>query len=146
MNPEFQCMSREARIRRIGQLLSKAVTLMLVSETETNEQMARRMLAKKYTENILSDSHIEVSDDAKAIMAFLKRIGTASPAEICQYTELSRTTVFRRLRELQQRGVIGKTGSTIAVRYRIVCGHNESASAEIVDTGETQECRTAVAK
>ena len=89
---------------------------------------------------------MRLTDDAKAIMVFLKRVGNASPVEICRFINLSRTTVFRRLRELHRCGVIEKIGNTSAVKYKIIREQMETPSAGIAGTGETKECQTAVAK
>jgi len=70
-----------------------------------------------------------LADDAKALLAYLRRVGHASPDEISRFTELSRSTVTRRLRELFGQGRVRRTGKTKAVRY--------SAGGEPVNDGCT---------
>lgn len=115
-------------MRRLGELCSKAVTLFLLDRTEAEEAAARAVLARRLGEpGQRTDPVVPLSDDAKAIIAYLRRVGPASPADISQYTELSRTTVFRRLHDLGRMGVIRRTGNTRSVQYGLVSGVNTPA-------------------
>ena len=108
-------------MRRLGELCSKAVTLFLLDQTAAAEEAARTALENRNTDDHLCDRvDLPLTDDAKVIIAYLRRVGSASPTEISQYTELSRTTVFRRLRELVRRGLISKSGNTKSARYGLV--------------------------
>ena len=124
MDPEYGQLSREARMRRVGELCSKAVTLFLLNRMETEEAAARSALDRRVSPCPHNATGMPLPDDAKAIMDYLRRVGPASPAEICGYTELSRTTVTRRLNDLQRLGFISKAGRTTAVRYTMVNGRN----------------------
>lgn len=112
-------MSGDARMWRIGHILSKGISLMLAKETEEREAQARNVLAMQFGKNNCEEQTTELCDDSKAIMDYLRRVGPASPTNIWRYTGISRTTVFRRLKAMYSAGLLRKSGSTSAVRYAI---------------------------
>ena len=116
----YEQLSRNARISLLGHYLSKMVTLMHAAELEEKELKARRLVDGKsetMAENILP---AELSTDSQTIVAYLKKVGSASAREINRYGGIPRSSMFRKLRELTETGVIGKTGVGKHVRYRLV--------------------------
>ena len=105
MNPgprNFQ--TEEEKFRRIGELLAQAVS----------RKCRREELEKARANNG------GLPEDADPILVFLSRVGgEASPKEIRERFELSRTTAFRRLSHLVKAGFLEKTGSTRNSRYRL---------------------------
>ncbi len=140
MDSEFTILSREARMRRLGELCSKAITLFLADHTESGESAARSQMGE-FPHHGVGKKSIEtiISDDAKSIIAYLRRVGASSPREICQYTELSRTTVFRRLRELGRSGIVIKTGHTSAAKYAIASP--SAITSEIQELNQVAQVR-----
>lgn len=119
MEMDIEHMSRDARMWRIGHILSKGISLMLAKEMEEREALARNALAMQSGENHCEEQTTELCDDSKAIMDYLRRVGPSSPTNIWRYTGISRTTVFRRLKGMHSTGLLRKSGSTSAVRYAI---------------------------
>ena len=89
-------MSREERIQRIGELLSKGVTLMLMREAE--EKRATQAAAAPAGSN---GAEVEAPDSCKgpvagnetvrSILDYLKRVGQASPRDIQRSLAACRT-------------------------------------------------------
>ncbi|MDD5677090.1 MAG: MarR family transcriptional regulator [Kiritimatiellae bacterium] len=119
MEMDLEHMSRDARMWRIGHILSKGISLMLAKEMEEREALARNALATQFGENNRERQTTSLCDDSKAILDYLRRVGPASPTNIWRYTGISRTTVFRRLKGMHSAGLLRKSGSTSAVRYAI---------------------------
>ena len=112
-------------MRRLGELCSKAVTLFLLDQTEVAEAAERSDMEKRVAQTCTgSDIQTPMTDDAKTIIVFLRRVGPASPSEIGEYTGLSRTTVTRRLRDLHHLGFVSKAGKTRSVRYEMADGEH----------------------
>ena len=119
MEMDIEHMSRDARMWRIGHILSRGISLMLAKKIAEQEALARNALATQSGENNCEGQTTELCDDSKAIMDYLRRVGPASPTNIWHYTGISRTTVFRRLKGMHSAGLLRKSGSTSAVRYAI---------------------------
>ena len=136
MDVEYAQLSRDARLHRIGELCSKAVTLYLLDQTESTEMQARQNLElQAHNNNETTNLGIVLTEDTKDILRYLRRVGAASPAEICAQFELSRTTTFRRLRTLCNYGLIRKTGKTSSVLYAVTSTLPENTHREITTVG-----------
>lgn len=116
MQTEYEDLSREARMRRLAELCSKAVSLFLLDRITAAEAKAHTGLLGD-SDSKKPDLAVSIPADAKAILVYLQRVGHASPDEISRHTELSHSTVTRRLRELLAQGRVIRTGKTKAVRY-----------------------------
>ncbi|MDD5677008.1 MAG: helix-turn-helix domain-containing protein [Kiritimatiellae bacterium] len=126
MEMDVEHMSRDARMWRIGHILSKGISLMLAKEMEEREALARNALATQFGENNREGQTTNLCDDSKAILDYLRRVGPASPTNIWRYTGISRTTVFRRLKELTKVGLLQKTGRDKSVQYMTIgFGNND---------------------
>jgi predicted HTH transcriptional regulator len=128
MITNYELLSRDARIQLLGHYCSKMVTLMHVAELEQQEIRARQAVETKGDGVTIKSQSSALTDDGKAIVQFLERVGAASPDDIRRYTGMSRMSVFRRLKELASAEILGKVGNGKSVRYRLVskseCGSN----------------------
>jgi len=120
MISSYDQLSRSSRISLLGHYLSKMVTLMHAAELEEKELKARRSAEGK--NEIVSENTMPaaLSQDSNTIVAYLKKVGSASAREINRYGGIPRSSMFRKLHELTQAGVIGKTGVGKHVRYRLM--------------------------
>lgn len=132
MDLEYAQLSRDARLNRIGELCSKAVTLYLLDQTESTEMHARQKLESQALNNYeTTNLGIEMTEDTKDILMYVKRVGPASPTEICSQFELSRTTAFRRLKTLCKLGLVRKIGKTSSVQYVVTSALPENTRRDI---------------
>lgn len=96
--------SEQARLRRIGELLARAIS------RKCHEEELEK--AKK--------ANPTLPEDADPILIFISEVGECSPKEVRERFSLSRTTAFRRLSRLVDAGQLAKSGgSTNAIRYRL---------------------------
>lgn len=120
------------RLQRIGELLSKGVTLMLAAEANEQQRLGsgdavppqRTQDGTTPTAGVPDDVPV-VKPVAVPVVDFLKRVGSASPREIQVHFGFSRRTASRRLNQLQDAGVIVRNGHTRDVRYRIAAGADD---------------------
>ncbi|MBM4148952.1 MAG: hypothetical protein FJ224_07900 [Lentisphaerae bacterium] len=119
MNP-YEHLSREERLRRIGELLSKGVTRMLEAEKNAAQKAGEAAVAAKVEE-------AEGDWITRGIVAYLKRVGPAMPADIRRGIALPKSTLFKRLKLLLAASVLTKTGYHRRVRYTAVPVSNPAA-------------------
>lgn len=127
-------LSREERIQRIGELLSKGVTLMLIREAELkrSSQVAATSASGNGSADeppaVPSPEHQVAGDDdtARSILDFLRRVGQASPRDIQRNLDLPKSTLYRHLIRLVQSSLVVGTGKTSAIRYRLAEPSNVS--------------------
>jgi hypothetical protein len=62
---------------------------------------------------------ISLNDDERKILEYLKRVKKASPRDMQLCLELSKATLFRRLKRLGEAKLVVGSGSTTAIRYRL---------------------------
>lgn len=93
----------QARLRRIGELMARAI-----SRKCRDEELEKAKQANP-----------ELPEDADPILIFVSEVGECSPKDIRERFSISRTTAFRRLSRLVDDGQLEKSGSTNAIRYRI---------------------------
>ena len=99
--------SENERIVRAGQLLAFGVRRLLL---ESPPAMEASSLAQK-------DGDLPMEE--ATILSFLDKVRTASPVEIRSKFNMSRTTTYRRLRDLERRGLIRRSGRSRSVVYEI---------------------------
>ncbi|MGJ8660594.1 MAG: winged helix-turn-helix domain-containing protein [Bacteroidota bacterium] len=97
-------LSEEARFVRISEILAKGITLHRGAHQK-----------KEKTIPLITD---EV-ESADPIIKFLSLHGEASPAELCEALSVSRTTMFRRLKELRVTGLVVSKGHTRKLKYSL---------------------------
>jgi len=111
VNP-YEHLSQEERLRRIGELLSKGVTRMLEAEKNAAQKAGEAAVAAKVEET-------EGDWITRGIVVYLKRVGWATPQQIGLALDVKRSTCFRRLKALLERGVLETRGQTRGAQYRI---------------------------
>lgn len=118
-------LTREERIQRIGQLLSKGITLMLLREAE-EKRMAEQQAPTGAMDQLALGSHSgsadekvnRFDDDERKILEYLHRVRAASPRDMQRCLELSKATLYRKLRHLIEAKLVSASGRTTAIRYR----------------------------
>lgn len=116
---QFDRLSEEQVIRRIGALLAKAL---MRSRHEgaalaSAGQPANAPVAPVNPLDLLRD------DTERQIVSFLQCAGPTSPSLIGRTLEIPRRVITRRLTRLRTRGVCEVDGKTRAVRYRVRLDH-----------------------
>jgi hypothetical protein len=118
-------LTREERIQRIGQLLSKGITLMLLREAE-EIRVAERQTPTGAVDQPALDSQSpsagdkvdRLDDDECKILAYIQRVRAASPRDMQRYLEISKATLYGKLRHLIDAKLVSASGKTTAIRYR----------------------------
>lgn len=118
-------LTREERIQRIGELLAKSISLLLAREAE------ERRLAVSQVPTAAADQPAPHSQDQhgadrangfdgdeRKLLEYLRRIKTTSPRNMQSYLELSKATLYRKLRRLLDAKLVTASGKTTAIRYR----------------------------
>lgn len=118
MNPT-EHLTREQRIGRIGELLSKAVTLMVAQEMAEMRCQGKQAIEQPMTSDI-SVPGKAYDDTSRKIIAYIMKFGSASPRDIQSHLAISKATVFRRFSQFENAGIVVRSGSTRAVRYCLV--------------------------
>ncbi len=111
-------LTQKERMARVGQLLAKGITLMLMREAEAKQQAEEAQAATKVDSAVTAVTVDWLDDDHRRILEFLLRVGKSSPREMQSNLEVSKVTLFRRLRELEAAGLVERSGKTAAVRYQ----------------------------
>lgn len=126
MSPtDYESLSREERIRRIGAILGKAVTLRLERERAAREGLGGISIAS----DKVSPSSPELSsaempaeplaNDELILLRKASTLGQLHPRDAASFFGSSRTTVYRRLHHLEQAGWIVRHGQGKASRYHL---------------------------
>ena len=108
---ENEYMTSAERLRRIGALLSKAVTLHVLAERE----VGGALVVKGNTAKVDS---VEEDWITRGMMNYMKRFGWATSREMIRFLDIKRSTLFHRLGVLQKRGVVEKREYR-GIQYRI---------------------------
>ena len=117
MNPT-EHLGRQERIRRIAELLSKGITLMLMREREAAAGNTVTPCASQ-SESGASSEALPMDDTSKDIIAYLTRVGPAAIREIHAALDIPTRTACRKLGQLHVRGLVQRWGATTAVRYAL---------------------------
>ncbi len=102
--------SEEERIQRIGGILAAGVARVLL-----REQRASAIAASNE-----DGSKPELSDELAEMFEFVAKVRVVSPAEIRAKFRLSRTTAYRRLKALEDKGLIARKGNSRGSSYVLV--------------------------
>jgi uncharacterized membrane protein len=117
-------ITRAERLSRIGELLAKGVALMLAREAQEKEDLKQVELLKQNSASTRTTHHAEhavgENDAESAMLAYLLRVGAASPRDIQLAMDMSKATAFRRLDHLVKNGLVTRAGKTTAIRYRVI--------------------------
>ena len=119
---EYEALSREERLRRIGALFYKAVVISLARKQgiagETGEDVPAQAGEDSPQETDAPGIALLPEED----LALLRRyagLGEIAPRDATEFWGVCRTTAYRRLLKLEQGGWIVRHGATTATRYTI---------------------------
>lgn len=125
MNPlsEYESLSYEERIRRIGAILGKAVTLRVMREQEEKAAAELERLEQASHEGD-EDPLPAMPDEALTEEEWLllrktALMGNLHPRDAATYFGSARTTTYRRLQKLEQEGWLYRQGKGKASRYHL---------------------------
>jgi hypothetical protein len=142
VNYSNEYLNREDRLRRIGELLAKGVTLLCLREAAEVRAGANAVTNTTRSHPVRRDSEIpQIEDPAQnQILTYLSNVGDASPRDIQRSLCIPKATAFRKLTKLLQLGLLARSGSTSAMRYRLVRswtnGINSNPQVSIPDQPE----------
>ena len=117
MNPTAH-LSRQERIRRIAELLSKGITLMLMRESDAAAANTVTPCASQ-GESEAPPEAVTLDSTSKDMIAYLTRVGPASIREIHAALDIPTRTALRKLTHLHECGLVQRSGATTAVRYAL---------------------------
>lgn len=110
----YRDLPEAERIRRIGELIGKAVLLY-----RRDLRTAGRVEALAATLEPRGPTSLIDDQTEKQIVEYLAKIGTASPHDLCIALGHTRTTVSRKLARLRNAGILIASGKTKAIRYSL---------------------------
>lgn len=121
---DYESLSREERLRRIGAILSRIATRYL--ECERDDALRQSQVLSSQVDPASSTPITEVlSSNAPGLppeeFSMLQRFaafGEVTPREAMRFWSVSRTTAYRRLARMQQDGWVERHGATTATRFR----------------------------
>ena len=122
---DFSHLTRGERIERIGELLSKGITLLLLREAETRKLSLSRHTPTAPPDEVTGNGDMQgaplepLDETENTILEFLKRVGRASPRDLQRGLDLPKATLYRSLNRLVQAKIITRTGKTSAIRYTL---------------------------
>ncbi|MBB5351620.1 DNA-binding MarR family transcriptional regulator [Haloferula luteola] len=109
---EYEVLSREERLRRIGALFYKAVVISLARKQALAEEAGGD--APDGTAVLAAGL---LSEEDLALLRRYAGLGEIAPRDATEFWGVCRTTAYRRLLSLEQRGWIVRHGATTATRY-----------------------------
>jgi biotin operon repressor len=112
--PQHAAVTDAGRLRRIAELLCKAIVL-----TEASQAVQAGSCRTNSDVPVASPSLRDPSSGDDRILNYLAFVGTASPAVIRSSLGLSRTSTHRALRRLSSAGNVVASGQTRGVVYRL---------------------------
>lgn len=126
MSPsDYESLSREERIRRIGAILGKAVTLRLERERAAREgggEVSPAPDGARPSSHELSAPDVPdepLASDEVTLMRKVATLGHLHPRDAAAFFGSSRTTAYRRLQRLERGGWLVRQGQGKASRYHL---------------------------
>lgn len=116
----YASLSREERLRRVGELLSKAVTLAQIREgpvQNPDEEKLKTQNAEQPSLKLSATLVGPLRDDDWQLLRKLAMLGEIAPREAMELWRVSRVTAYRRLVRLEKSGFLTKRGETTATRF-----------------------------
>lgn len=119
---EYEALSREERLRRIGALFYKAVVISLArkqteAEAASGDGSAHAREVTPAGASTVTSEMTSLPEDDLALLRRYALLGEIAPREATEFWGVSRTTAYRRLVELEKAGWIERRGATKATRY-----------------------------
>jgi uncharacterized membrane protein len=121
---EYEQLSRSERMARIGELLAKGISLLVLAEQQDGAALmssvggASHSGVKNGKESQSGPPEL-LEDEERRIMAYVCKMHSASPRELQQHFGLSKATAYRRLSRLVEANLLVRTGATKGVVYRL---------------------------
>jgi hypothetical protein len=119
---EYEALSREERLRRIGALFYKAVVISLARKQGIARETGGDVPAQAGGDSPQETDAPEIALLPEEDLALLRRyagLGEIAPRDATEFWGVCRTTAYRRLLKLEQGGWIVRHGATTATRYTI---------------------------
>lgn len=119
---DYESLSREERIRRIGAILGKAVTLRLERERAAREgggEVPPAPDGAGPSGHELSAPDLPLASDELILMRKAATLGHLHPRDAAACFGSSRTTAYRRLQHLERGGWLVRHGQGKASRYHL---------------------------
>lgn len=121
---DYESLSREERLRRIGAILSRVATRYL--ERERAEALRQSQVLSSQsdpassapTTEALSSNTPSLPPEEFSVLQRFVAFGEVIPREAMRFWSVSRTTAYRRLTRMQQDGWVERHGATTATRFR----------------------------
>tara|TARA_R100000027_G_scaffold9275_4_gene6698 strand:- start:33901 stop:34272 length:372 start_codon:yes stop_codon:yes gene_type:complete len=112
-------LSTEDRLDRFCAIMAKAV--FLAEEGDKAKQRRENQAVEAETEQSMDreDQPQTAERPEDRIIHFLAQVGEASPRDIQNQHDLSRSKTYRLLAELKQAGKVEQFGRTRSIRYRL---------------------------
>jgi len=114
-------LNTEDRLDRFCAIMAKAVFLAEERDKAKQRQENQAVEAETETEQSMDreDQPQTAERPADRIIHFLAQVGEASPRDIQNQHDLSRSKTYRLLAELKQAGKVEQFGRTRSIRYRL---------------------------
>lgn len=109
-------LTEAQRMCRIGELLARGVAGLAAQNAGTVNGARAEAPADSESDPSPPEG---LSDDAAIVFGFIADVREVSPADVRDRFGLSRATAYRRLRELEDRGLIQRGGQSRAVKYTL---------------------------
>ena len=109
---QYEALSREERLRRIGALFYKAVVISLA-----RKQILGEGAGGDSPDGTAVPAVCLLSEENFALLQRYAGLGEIAPREATEFWGVCRTTAYRRLLSLEQGGWIVRHGATTATRY-----------------------------
>lgn len=115
---DYETITPEERLRRIGRLLCKAAILALARrETEGDGTEIPAIEASPPSTETDPGANEGLNAEEHELLYRARRLGGISPRETSRLWKVSRATTYRRLSSLEKQGWIARKGATTATRY-----------------------------
>jgi uncharacterized membrane protein len=112
---DYETITPEERLRRIGRLLCKAAILALARREAGEVSKVDNPTARSGGNETAEDCPLNAEE--QELLHRTRRLGGISPREVSRLWKVSRATTFRRLSSLEKQGWIARKGATTATRY-----------------------------
>lgn len=117
---EYEALSREERLRRIGALFYKAVVISLARKQDIAGEAGRHVPAQAGEDSphgMNAPEAISLPEEDLALLRRYAGLGEIAPRDATEFWGVCRTTAYRRLLSLERGGWIVRHGATTATRY-----------------------------
>lgn len=117
---EYEALSREERLRRIGALFYKAVVISLARKQALAGKTGGDVPARNDEDSPQETDAlgtVSLSEEDLALLHRYAKLGKIFPRDATEFWGVCRTTAYRRLLSLERGGWIVRHGATTATRY-----------------------------